>query len=574
MATVSDLQQLYIGYFGRAADQAGLNFWLGAINNDGLSLANVHAAFVNSTEYNAQYEGLTVSEKVAAVYENVLGRVADEGGLEFWTNAIEAGTITEDQLIEGLLSGLSPVDAQAISNKIIVANYYTSAKGDAYNEASKTESAEILRPVTDKVDTVAAALEKVADVTGVTNSELATALANLEAAQAAKVAYAEAYVNDEAVTGSAAVTKANGDIADAVDETLDALNNATTVVFGANDSAAIFTQKSQLAQTQADQEIALARAEIAKTSGLTALVNTYTNQVAAQTAAQAKATAAGTEASAELARFAVIDGTAREFTSGTDFTVTGVIKFNATTKLYELDSAYKPVASGNITAADKLEAAKLVVADVNAKVAADNALKTASDAVSATQTKITALNPNGLDLAGDLKDALDAKDALTKAISDHAAAKTVAAEWVAINDAEEAAGDVFEGLGYNLVDVTGDVAANGQQDVFVFSNLTLTNNSAAVELGVEAGDVLFVGSNYKLGVDSNPLTDAIEGGDNSAFEIFFKQDGTDAKVLVENSVFGSSVAGDGEFTTITLTGVNVDQLSFDAQTGLVTIAAA
>ncbi len=576
MATVSDLQQLYIGYFGRAADQAGLNFWLGAINNDGLSLANVHAAFVNSAEYNAQYEGLTVSEKVAAVYENVLGRVADDEGLAFWTSAIEAGTITEDQLIEGLLSGLSPVDAQAISNKIIVANYYTSAKGDAYNEASKTQSADILRPVNDKVDTVAIALGEVAKVTGVTNAELATALANLEAAQAAKVAYAEAYVNDEAVTGSAAVTQADGDIAQAVTDTLNTLNGATTVAFAANDTAAVHAQKVQLAQTQAAEAVAAARAEIAKISGLTSLVNTYTSQLAAADAASKAADAALIEANAELASFAVIDGTPRQFVDAAngDFTVAGVIAFNATTKLYELNPAYQPTASGNITAANKIAAANQVVADVNAKVAADKALTDATTAVATTAGKITDLNANGLNLAGDLKAALDDQAALSKAITEYSEAKAIAAEWAAVGAAETAAGEVFEDLGYNLVNVIADVVANGEQDVFVFSDLPLTNNSAAVELGVEAGDVLFVGANYKLGVDSNLTAPGIQGGDNSAFEVFFQQDGLNAKVLVENSVFGSSAAGGGEFTTITLTGVNVDQLSFDAQTGLVSIAAA
>ncbi|PZR37728.1 MAG: hypothetical protein DI524_14870, partial [Ectopseudomonas oleovorans] len=163
MATVSDLQQLYIGYFGRAADQAGLNFWLGAINNDGLTLANVHAAFVNSAEYNAQYEGLALSAKVAAVYQNVLGRAADAEGAAFWTNAIQSGAITEDQLIEGLLSGLSPKDALTISNKIVVANYFTSVKGANYAEADKAESSNILAGVDETVASVSAALTYVGD---------------------------------------------------------------------------------------------------------------------------------------------------------------------------------------------------------------------------------------------------------------------------------------------------------------------------------------------------------------------------------------------------------------------------
>lgn len=574
MATVSDLQQLYIGYFGRAADQAGLNFWLGAINNDGLSLANVHAAFVNSEEYTAQYEGLTVSQKVAAVYQNVLGRAADAEGQAFWTKAIEDGTITEDQLIEGLLSGLSPKDALIVSNKIVVANYFTSVKGANYAEADKAESSNILADVDETVASVSVALTQVGEFAdNASTADLAAALAALEAAQEAQLAYAKALLNDEDGTVEDANAKVATDLTKAESDLV-----AVVPTFNSGDSTALTNLKIKEAQDAATKAVADARIDLASTAGLPALVTKFNTQLTAYENAVKATAAAQTEQDAELAKFNVING-GPAASVGSDGQVAGVIEKNASGELV-LTAAYSGTAAAT-TAAQKA-AAEALLADVKALQAAIKTETAANTALDATGAQIDAAGADVYDAATNtftngpvkvLQDALTAQTELNKAVTAYNEAKATAAEWTAIGNDVTKANAVFTDIGYNLVIVAGDVSANGQKDVFVFSELPLTKNSAAVELGVEAGDVLFVGSNYKLGVDSNPLTTEIEGGDNSAFEIFFQQAGADAKVLVENSVFGSSVAGDGEFTTITLTGINVDQLSFDAQTGLVSIAA-
>lgn len=121
---------------------------------------------------------------------------------------------------------------------------------------------------------------------------------------------------------------------------------------------------------------------------------------------------------------------------------------------------------------------------------------------------------------------------------------------------------------------TGDTGTASEFDVFTFDNVPLTNNAGSASIAAEAGDVLFVGSNYVLGTDSDLIAPGIQGGDNSAFEIFFVAAGANSQVVIENSNFGSSAAGTPEVTVISLTGITADQLSFDAQTGLVNIAEA
>lgn len=587
MATVSDLQQLYIGYFGRAADQAGLNFWLGAINNDGLSLANVHAAFVNSAEYNAQYEGLTVSQKVAAVYQNVLGRAADTEGAAFWTKAIEDGTITEDQLIEGLLSGLSTKDAQAISNKIVVANYYTSAKGDAYNEASKAESGAIIKTVNDKLSTVGVALTEVGKLVGVSNAELATALKSLEAAEKAHLEVAKAFLGDaaEGLTDAQILTAANGAnginakfgaaLGDA-QTAVTAVDTGLTLAGDAGDAA-----KLKIAVDKAAADVSTARAEAAKTAGLPDLVTKFNTQLAAQKAAVATLAAAQTEQNAEQAKAEAIIGDTLVIVAATGVTETsgGDKVFSIVNNQLVIDKAFSDANADTTVPAQvaNLKAANDLLADVKATLAADKAAKAADTALDTTGAQIAAASDDSYNagtnaltggVAAKLLEEIAQQEALVKAVQAYSKAGTFAADYKAADEAITKAEDaIFDaaGLGFAKVDLTTGAEGAAAKEVFFFSEATTT-----VDLTVTKGDVLYVGSNYKLGTAEYDATTPgkIVGGDNNALEVFFIQNGADVNVVIEKSVFGSSAAAP-EVATITLTGTTVDKLSFDAQNGFV-----
>ncbi len=592
MATASDLQQLYIGYFGRAADQEGLNFWLGAINNDGLSLANVHAAFVNSDEYSAQYEGLTASQKVAAVYQNVLGRAADTEGAAFWTKAIEDGTITEDQLIEGLLSGLSTKDAQAISNKIVVANYYTSAKGDAYNEASKAESGAIIKAVTDKLGTVGDALTEVGKLVGVSNGELASALKALEAAEKAQVEVAKAFLGDAAegltdaqilAAADAGGTGINAKFSaafTAAQNAANAVNAGVDLEGDAGDAA-----KLKIALDKAAADVTAARAEVAKTAGLPELVTKFNTQLAAQKAAAATLAAAQAEQAAEKVKAESIIGETLTINATTGVTTiddadpANVVKvFSIVNNQLVIDKQFSDANADTTDAAQvaNLKAANDLLADVKATLAADKAEKAADNALDTTGAQIDMASNDGYDagtnaltggVAAKLLEEIAQQETLVKAVQAYNKAGTVAAEYEAagkaIDTAEKAITDAA-GLGYALVDLTNTDAGAAAKEVFVFSEATTT-----LDLAVTKGDVLYVGSNYKLGaVAEYDASGKIVGGDNSALEVFFIQKGTDVDVVIEKSVFGSSAAN-AEVATITLTGTTVDKVSFDAQNGFV-----
>ena len=106
-AQITAVQQLYVSYLGRAADKAGLDFWSNAIANGTSTIESVATGLTLANEYTAAYGGLSTSDLVDAVYNNVLGRTADASGKAFWVSAFANGTVKADTFVASLISSLS-----------------------------------------------------------------------------------------------------------------------------------------------------------------------------------------------------------------------------------------------------------------------------------------------------------------------------------------------------------------------------------------------------------------------------------------------------------------------------------
>src|SRR6056297_349876 len=148
--------ELYIAYFNRAPDAVGLNFWGTAFAN-GTSLAESAALFVTQDETIAAYPSdLSNSELVETIYENVLGRIPDQDGFDFWVNELDSGRIGRDIAILGILDGAKanpPADATQdfidqqladrsyLANKTDIGAYFAVHKGmsDVENASAAME---------------------------------------------------------------------------------------------------------------------------------------------------------------------------------------------------------------------------------------------------------------------------------------------------------------------------------------------------------------------------------------------------------------------------------------------------
>lgn len=123
--------ELYIAYFNRAPDAVGLNFWATAFAN-GLSLDEIAGQFAPQPETVATYpEGTSSADFATAVYNNVLGRVPDQAGLDFWVGVLNAGAVSRDQFILEILRGVEAgtSDRAYLDNKVDVGAYFAVHKG-------------------------------------------------------------------------------------------------------------------------------------------------------------------------------------------------------------------------------------------------------------------------------------------------------------------------------------------------------------------------------------------------------------------------------------------------------------
>lgn len=136
MASLSNIElesfiELYIAYFNRAPDAVGLNFWGTAFAN-GMSLDEIAAQFAPQPETVATYPmGTSSVDFATAVYTNVLGRVPDQAGLDFWAGVLNAGAVSRDQLILEILRGVEAGtrDRAYLDNKVDVGAYFAVHKG-------------------------------------------------------------------------------------------------------------------------------------------------------------------------------------------------------------------------------------------------------------------------------------------------------------------------------------------------------------------------------------------------------------------------------------------------------------
>ncbi len=169
------VQKIYVGYFGRPADPAGLAFFanrllaLGApttvqgISDAYRSNPDVRAVvdvFGTSQESADLYPG-TNSVFMDAVYRNLFSRQADIDGKAFWVSAIDAGLVTRGDAAVSVMAGAQNEDITVINKKATVAAFFTgslssSVKNAAYaGVAANTAAREMLNAVTLATDTTA-----------------------------------------------------------------------------------------------------------------------------------------------------------------------------------------------------------------------------------------------------------------------------------------------------------------------------------------------------------------------------------------------------------------------------------
>lgn len=481
--TSAQVQELYVGLLGRAADKAGLDYWLGQLNATGstLTLENLRANFVNEqAEYAATYGNLARADLVKAIYTNLFERTPTTEEVNYWAN----GTVNADQMIVAFLNGASVADQAVVSNKVVVAEYYTAAAGADFNQSA---AAAIIADVNGTAASVSTALNGLP----VSNATFNAAVVKLVAADKAVdanikawgVAHSDATPTAAEIYGALATAEAKVataaldpdlGISSGTQTALNSVEAATYTDYNSADAAealALSIARSEIATKKLALDGALTSAvngleavsSSDKAGSLKALVDGYQAKVLAAQAAQTTENAAALALTGKVAEAEVVLDSAFDVT-GADakdysFSVSatgGVVVFNgngATDQFGNYQATYDastdkwtyakydPLADAGNGAYVNFASDSAVSADVNLQKLLTNATsKSVLDAAAASAEATAASNAADASVATELAkiEAVDATltdgavltgVALTyqnavKDLADHAEAKT------------------------------------------------------------------------------------------------------------------------------------------------------
>ena len=125
------ITQIYIGYFGRAADPAGFAFWK-AQADAGAAIVDIAYSFSLSSEYQSIYGGLSNVELLDKIYDNLFDRIPDSEGQAYWLNELANGKPVA-RLVVDIMSGAQGSDRLILENTTIVAKDWTSRTPEPFD---------------------------------------------------------------------------------------------------------------------------------------------------------------------------------------------------------------------------------------------------------------------------------------------------------------------------------------------------------------------------------------------------------------------------------------------------------
>jgi hypothetical protein len=119
---VSPVVRLYFATYLRIPDYAGMTFNAGLVRAGTVTITQLADFFATSPEFVATYGALNNTQFVTLLYNNVLGRAPDAGGLAAWVSALTGG-MTRGQVLRGFSD--SPEYQAAMANEVLVTMMYT-----------------------------------------------------------------------------------------------------------------------------------------------------------------------------------------------------------------------------------------------------------------------------------------------------------------------------------------------------------------------------------------------------------------------------------------------------------------
>jgi len=482
---VAAVQQLYVAYFGRPADVAGLDYWTNVVETNKGSTTQVSANFALSTEYTAAFAGMSNTQIVDKIYMNLFGRAADTAGRDYWVGLLNAGSIKVNTIVADVANGAQTTDKEIVENKVAGATAFTTALDLPAEQAGYTGTAalNLAKAFITSITTDASLTTAITPanlnttVSGVvaagTPFTLTAGLATLQTATSAKMAFLDAAdgKTDGVVAAGTETKVATGDVATAATAVQTAGVAGYVAATSANVRAALVADKvaaNNAALTTAQNSITSANAEIAKVAGLTAAVASLTAATTAKTAADKVLLTAAADVAAKEGSYEVLNG-------GTAITVDPVTGVVGTVIVQ--NTAKTAVVAGTGVTETTNPGVTALIASINAKLAADVSVANSVKAVASAQASV-----DYLDMGTNEVNALEAIKALMPAGTVAAGALPTQAQIATQKAMLDAGTDAAAKTAFNdaIADYNDVIGQNARVDALGTATTAATNANKAI----------------------------------------------------------------------------------------------
>ncbi|TSE35329.1 Serralysin C [Tepidimonas fonticaldi] len=162
------LIELYIGYFNRAPEQAGLDYWSAQLDSalargvgEQAALAGIANQFYQAgLQYGLFRASDSTETLIRTVYRNVLGRdEVDPAGLAYWQQRLDSGQISRGEFVLALIQGAKDYVAAAPANdpyrwvgdylasRSAVGEYFAATSGGLAGQDAITQGRQIIERI-------------------------------------------------------------------------------------------------------------------------------------------------------------------------------------------------------------------------------------------------------------------------------------------------------------------------------------------------------------------------------------------------------------------------------------------
>lgn len=123
-ALSTQVQELYVAYFGRPADYFGLQYWT-KIAAMPAGQAQMVDAFAASAEYQNMVAGQDNRALVDTVYEQLFGRHAEPAGVDYWAGLLNSKMVTIADVVTAVAGGAQGLDGAVFGARVQTAALFT-----------------------------------------------------------------------------------------------------------------------------------------------------------------------------------------------------------------------------------------------------------------------------------------------------------------------------------------------------------------------------------------------------------------------------------------------------------------